>query len=372
MKLLIYTILHSLMLITITLYDIQYADIYNVLINHVNNPILHLFHIIFIFLLASLLARFLINFFLQNLNLNEQSQINENLFIFLTDTMFIISIFPDEISIKTFLLFILLCISKSLTWLVVERVTIQKDFKIRIFIFINLIFSIFSFLVYLNYSIIFKSLNFLFSFEYAIIILLLLKSLILTFINDPYHIFLTDIIYTILKLKSLILFFTITAINYRIPFNIFREGISTIRSLFKKIKNYRAYKKILNVLRKCEVVREGVCPICTLEFGSFEEGIFESVPENDLENVNENNSENNSEKVETRKRDLENNKENNKETENYKESENEGVKLSCSHTFHINCLKKWVEQQQVCPVCRDKIIKKKRTSEFYGVPVENV
>ena len=30
-------------------------------------------------------------------------------------------------------------------------------------------------------------------------------------------------------------------------------------------------------------------------------------------------------------------------------------KLKCGHIFHLNCLRRWLEQNIQCPTCRDKI-----------------
>lgn len=37
-----------------------------------------------------------------------------------------------------------------------------------------------------------------------------------------------------------------------------------------------------------------------------------------------------------------------------------GKELPCKHVFHLNCLKRWFEQKQECPMCRTKIVAKKR------------
>merc|ERR1712244_90505 len=33
-----------------------------------------------------------------------------------------------------------------------------------------------------------------------------------------------------------------------------------------------------------------------------------------------------------------------------------GKELPCRHVFHLNCLKRWFEQKQECPMCRMKIV----------------
>lgn len=299
----------------------------------------------------------------------EQSLINDNLFIFLTDIMLIISIFSDEVSIKNLTLFFFLLIVKCMAWLIADRVNIQKDTSIRLFITILLSQSI-TFSVF-NLDIFFKtkSISILFSFEYVIISLLLLKSLILTFLEDPTHVFYTDISYTTLKLLSITSFFVITTIHYRIPFNVFRETVSTAKVLVKKIHNFMAYRIIINKLRECERAIDGMCPICTEDIiGEEKDKIDNSHDKESNKGIENDNISNVTDKIDMN-------------------DSNPGIKLQCSHVFHLNCLKKWVEQQQVCPVCRDNIIKKKdkknqnnneennninadETDSLFGIPVE--
>lgn len=31
-------------------------------------------------------------------------------------------------------------------------------------------------------------------------------------------------------------------------------------------------------------------------------------------------------------------------------------KLQCKHVFHTKCLKRWIQRQQTCPICRNVIL----------------
>lgn len=116
-------------------------------------------------------------------------------------------------------------------------------------------------------------------------------------------IFILDIIYISTKLISILLFFFYTAINFRLPFNLFRESLSLIRALYKKIKNYVSYRRICRELNLCENVYEKLnCPICFCEMDV-------------------------------------------------------GKKINCGHVFHMECLKRWSESSEVCPMCRRGIFK---------------
>ena len=53
------------------------------------------------------------------------------------------------------------------------------------------------------------------------------------------------------------------------------------------------------------------------------------------------------------------------------------VKLcECNHEFHVNCLKRWFEQTNTCPLCRTeityhfKVYFKKRRKKFYLLKID--
>lgn len=37
------------------------------------------------------------------------------------------------------------------------------------------------------------------------------------------------------------------------------------------------------------------------------------------------------------------------------ESPNESLTLECRHKYHVNCIKKWKENNESCPLCRDNL-----------------
>jgi E3 ubiquitin-protein ligase synoviolin len=144
------------------------------------------------------------------------------------------------------------------------------------------------------------------------------------FVDDEktMYTFYSDICYIALKLLGYGLFFIFTTIYFRIPFNIFREAVNTLRMLNRKIINFINYRKISEALEKCaDVGGDGSCPICREEMSV-------------------------------------------------------GKAISCGHVFHKHCLKKWVERQQVCPICRQSMFDNLREVSFRvgdedlrGVPV---
>ena len=41
--------------------------------------------------------------------------------------------------------------------------------------------------------------------------------------------------------------------------------------------------------------------------------------------------------------------------ENFKIND-ETINLPCIHIFHSDCIKKWMKRQDICPICKNKII----------------
>lgn len=46
------------------------------------------------------------------------------------------------------------------------------------------------------------------------------------------------------------------------------------------------------------------------------------------------------------------------------------VELSCSHTFHLKCISKWIGKSHVCPLCRNKLGEYERAED--DIPREAV
>lgn len=321
--LLLYTAIHffSLLILSYREYRVE-ETIYSVFIRTTSNNGLHLFHAAFLIILLFIAGKLLIGLFFNGLRSEEQGLINDHLFMFLTDTLLIISIFSDDISIKNLVLFCYLLTLKCLAWIFAERAPHQNDRMIILFGVLIIIQSLTSFLVSLRDCIDVPSIQILFTFEYGIVTLLCFKSMVSIFLSDSIKVFWCDITYISLKLIAHVVFFFFTTVNYRIPFNVFRESVSTFKTLVKKVNNFRAFIKISKYLDVCPKVSQGTCAICT------------------------------------------------EEMENEK-----GRVIKCKHSFHLECLKRWVEQQQVCPICRDVIMNKENEfrqdddGSLIGIPV---
>lgn len=295
--------------------------LYSVLIATTTHNGLHLLHVSFLALLVYMISKIFIYYFLNNLRNEEINRVNDQTFMFLTDILLILTIFSDDLNIKNLFLFSILLAIKCLTWIYHERVQYEQNKNVMTMGILLLSFSFSCFIICLLNSLEAPSIQILFAFEYGMIFLSTTRSLGILLVDflilgDKKRIltFYIDIVYAWLKLMAFFVFFFYTSLSFRIPFNIFREAIQTFRSLLKKIKNLKNYKIISKMLNECEIVNSMTCPICQEEMV-------------------------------------------------------EGRRVICGHAFHMECIKRWVEQQQVCPICRQSLFKESNIPDFEGIPV---
>ncbi|TBU03633.1 E3 ubiquitin ligase [Hamiltosporidium tvaerminnensis] len=326
--LILYGVLHFLLLSFFTYREFKCTkSFYGTLLATTNNNGLHLLHILFLIFIIYFSTKILLSFTLGSLRSEEITALNDNTFLFLTDTLLILTVFTEDLNIKNLLIFTLLLSLKCLTWIFYERISHQRGLKVFILglsiILFSSLFFIGSFLSALNHP----SMHILFSFEFGIVLITGIRNVSNLIIEEKYqddkktvYLFYSDIIYTAFKLISYILFFIFTSLFFRIPFNIFRESISTLRALNSKINNFNNYKRISKELDRCEdVFTDSACPIC-------------------------------------------------------REDIEKGKIVPCGHIFHASCLKRWVERQQVCPICRqnlfqNEVIFSTENEIMTGIPV---
>ncbi|EPR80146.1 hypothetical protein SLOPH_2257 [Spraguea lophii 42_110] len=278
-------------------------NLYSTLIAIVQKNGLHFLFGGFILYLMYVTYCYIIHVFVGELRSDEISSINDKCFFFLTDFLLIITIFSDELSVLNLLVICFLLGVKSINWIFNMRIY-DSDDNLGVLQVISLVLSASAFLIAFCHTFIFSGMCILFSFEFFIVTMAAKKNLVLFLLNgmdegDKKTIckFIVEIIFGTVRLVSYLCFFIVTAVKFRVPFNIFRELVNTIKNLGKSIKNLKAFREIKNFLDSCEDVMEGTCPICA----------------EDMEL---------------------------------------GKKIICGHSFHVECLKRWAEQQQVCPLCR--------------------
>jgi E3 ubiquitin-protein ligase synoviolin len=244
----------------------------------------------------------------------EISILNDNLFLFLTDILLVLSVFSRDLNFRNALLFFIILGFKSLVWMINTRIDFdinEKLFTVSLLIcllsFIN--FILFLYLSFYNFTVLF-----LFAFEFSLIFLSSLKNIMMIIndredsmeevnnnnsINDrSLFNFYIDIGYLLILFLLYSSFIIITSLKFKVPLNVFRSSIVVLEKLITKIKLFKKYLKLCEDLENCEEGKgDPTCPIC-------------------------------------------------------REDMDLGKKLRCKHVFHLECLKKWCERQQFCPICK--------------------
>merc|ERR1712172_338006 len=127
----------------------------------------------------------------------------------------------------------------------------------------------------------------------------------------PTAMFILDFLHDLTHLALYAIFVWILTMNWGFPLHLLRELFMAFHTLQSRIVHFYNYTKIIKVLdtqfptitrqQLIDSERDVVCVICFSE-------------------------------MET------------------------GKELPCKHVFHLNCLKRWFEQKQECPMCRLQIV----------------
>lgn len=324
-----YGIMHLLLLIAFTLKE-TYTNLtfYNLLTTTTRNTAIHVLHASFLIYLMYCITRLIIFKTFGELRTDEATTFSENFFYFLTDFLLIIPTFDNDVNYRNTLIFsVLLCV-KSLNWILAARITRFVEPS-----YLNLAWSVLGFSL-LNACIFFISCykyidgHILFLFEYSLLSVTSIKNIYLMNGNQEdsevqsKRNFLIDIFYLSSSLIIYACFIVLTSMTYKIPLNLFRSFLVVADQLVSKVKTFVAYMKLCKELEKCiDGTGDGYCPVC----------------HDDME---------------------------------------VGKKLKCGHVFHLECLKKWCERQQNCPMCKAPFVFDLKKEEFVvgnqqisGIPV---
>jgi E3 ubiquitin-protein ligase synoviolin len=133
-------------------------------------------------------------------------------------------------------------------------------------------------------------------------------------------------------------FFMILMTFYGIPIHIMRDLFMTIRSFFKRVHDFVQYRNATRDMNTRypdataeELERENTCIVCREEMHVWVQ------PGADGAQAGR--------RVDERQR---------------------AKKLPCGHILHFNCLRSWLERQQVCPTCRRPVLAQTGTQPAQG------
>lgn len=299
-------------------------NMYKLFYTIATNNGLHFLHSTFIIYVIFIASKLLLNMTIGKLRNEEIASINDNCFLFLTDMLLIINLFSNDITIKNLITFSILLALKIINWISVERIKHLVTKKTYVLLVLTTTTTLLLFYWALSWSFSRPGISFLYCYEFGIVLLSCIRNFLYCNVNadedqKTFFIFIIDIWYISTKALAVVTFSFYTTIYFRIPFNMIREAYTTGRLLYRKIHLFRQYNRVSKELLNCESVN-GSCPIC------FADMI-------------------------------------------------QGKKISCGHAFHVNCIKKWVETSEVCPICRTPLFKSDEVTfvsgneNITGVPI---
>ncbi|KAI4137082.1 MAG: hypothetical protein LQ341_005290 [Variospora aurantia] len=146
-------------------------------------------------------------------------------------------------------------------------------------------------------------------------------------------IFYLDIATDFFKLVLYLTFFCVLCMFYGMPIHIIRDLALTIRSFYKRIRDFVQYKHATRDMNERypdataeEIGREDVCIICRESMTVWQD--FTGRPGAETTRAEH-------QPINERHR---------------------AKRLPCGHLLHFACLRSWLERQQICPTCRTPVL----------------
>ena len=146
-------------------------------------------------------------------------------------------------------------------------------------------------------------------------------------------------IYTLdfFKLVLYLTFFCVLCMFYGMPIHIIRDVALTIRSFYKRIRDFVQYKHATKDMNARypdataeEISREDVCIICRENMTAWQD------PTTDQ----------GGDAIQQERQPI--------------DDRQRAKKLPCGHLLHFACLRSWLERQQICPTCRTPVLSNPR------------
>jgi hypothetical protein len=277
--------------------------------------------------LAKIIQRIAFN----NLRPMEVEHIYEKSWYTITETCLTMTIFRNEFNLKFVVLFTCLLICKVYHWIIQDRIeyveqtpSIRRLFHIRLGTIMMLLAIIDSwFAVYYLRKVIKlgPSMMIFFGFEY-LALAVMINSMIIKYMiyrfdqireipweNKSTLIFYLELATDFCRLTVYLIFFSVIFFHYGLPLHIIRDLYQTFRSLLLRVRDLTQYQRATanmeerypNATEEELALIDRICIIC-------------------------------------------------------REEMNIGKKLPCGHIFHFQCLRLWLERQQICPTCRISVL----------------
>ncbi|EQC40801.1 hypothetical protein SDRG_01870 [Saprolegnia diclina VS20] len=284
------------------------------------------------FVLTILFGRVFKRIFLGTLRDAELEMLYDHARFAIAETCFTLSVFREEMTLKVLALFTLLLFIKTFHWLcqwrgehIEQSEVVSRSTHVRLVMLMSLLAAVdMSFVVLSAVKVLERgpSVLVLFGFEFLVLFISLVAVFMRyvlhlidarvdgTWANKFTYVFYLELITEIVKLIVYLIFFMIIFTYYGMPLHLLRDLWMSIRNLQRRIITYFRYRRITaNMNERFPSPTEDelndtdrICIICREEM----------TPET-------------------------------------------CKKLPCSHIFHLNCLRMWLQRQQTCPTCRANI-----------------
>ncbi|KAH9386431.1 E3 ubiquitin-protein ligase synoviolin [Nematocida major] len=305
-------------------------SLYECLVGMVEKRVQHFFLSLFLVGALYVLGKALVDVTIGELAPLEKEGVQENSMRYFGSILLAVTLFADNITVRTSVLFAFVFGVKVLHWIMGFRIeAMEKSGALylrmeRVTILALVLFTADLLLAYrfISSALSTPSISILFGFEFFVMFAYSIRSLyalgVLYLVKDKesgiedriFLIFYGDFVFCLLKILAHALCLIWTSVHFKMPINLLRDGIFAIKHLIVRTKSMLAYRSLVVFLEGCpdaseaEVEENKTCLICHEDM-----------------------------KV--------------------------GKKLECAHIFHLACLKEWLHRQQACPVCR-KVVAPKR------------
>ncbi len=167
----IYGSLHFLLLAFSTFKESSHVSFYSLLVTTTRVNYVHLLHVSFLVFLLYSVTGFILYSVLGPLRSQEVSVLNDNLFLFLTDILLVLSVFSRDMNFRNGLVFFLVLCMKSVVWMMTTRIEHQPSLGVLYLSYGVLVVSTILTILSLYISFVRVSVIFLFAFEFAFIAL---------------------------------------------------------------------------------------------------------------------------------------------------------------------------------------------------------
>ncbi|KAJ2322557.1 E3 ubiquitin-protein ligase hrd1, partial [Coemansia sp. RSA 2681] len=308
-------------------------------------------------LLTILLGKLLVRIFFGQLRAIEVERLYEQGWLAVTETCLALAILRDEFDAATLTLFVFLLFCKLFHWMLDDRVAFMEQqmhltalFLVRITVLSVLLFSVDCLM--LSYAVgntarYGATMMIVFGFEYALLLARFLATAAKFVLNSidlarggewedkQPLMFYVELVYDLARLVVYLFFFAAVMAYYGPPIHILRDLYITARSFYNRCRDWIRYRKAMQNMHlryptvsqdDLDAMSDTTCIICRDEMTG------PSQEQADIWNNERRAGLAQSISGDTPKR------------------------LPCSHVFHFNCLRSWLERQQSCPTCRHSVL----------------